>query len=90
MTIYDQATPTGVGLAPFSNINGDRTQPRKTTFRQITDGTFAATTNRFAYDTSTGKLYYDAQGSASGSTSSLIAELTNKPHLTAANLFFTS
>ena len=38
MTIYDQATPLGVGLAPFSNINGDRSQPRKTTFRQITDG----------------------------------------------------
>jgi prepilin-type N-terminal cleavage/methylation domain-containing protein/prepilin-type processing-associated H-X9-DG protein len=39
MTIYDQATPAGVGLAPFSNINGDRSQPRRTKFRQITDGT---------------------------------------------------
>jgi prepilin-type N-terminal cleavage/methylation domain-containing protein/prepilin-type processing-associated H-X9-DG protein len=39
MCIYDQAIPAGVGIAPFGNNNGDRSQYRLTTFRQITDGT---------------------------------------------------
>ena len=42
------------------------------------------------YSTTTGDLYYDAAGSAAGSTKLLIADLTNKPHLTAASMFFTS
>ena len=55
-----------------------------------TDGTFATTGNRFAYDQSTGNLFYDAQGSTAGSTVHQVADLTNKPSLTAANLFFTN
>ncbi len=55
-----------------------------------TDGSFATTANRFAYSATTGDLYYDAAGSTAGSTKRLIADLTNKPHLCAASLFFTS
>ena len=59
-------------------------------FSPHTDGTFATPDNRFAYDAASGRLYYDAKGSAPGSSSALIANLTNHPHLGAANLFFTS
>jgi Ca2+-binding RTX toxin-like protein len=59
-------------------------------FSSNTNGTFATTANRFAYDQSTGNLYYDASGSAPGSNRMLIADFINKPHLTAASLFFTS
>ena len=59
-------------------------------FSSNTNGTFATTANRFAYDQSTGNLYYDASGNAAGSSRMLIADFTNKPHLTAASLFFTS
>src|SRR5947208_16286192 len=59
-------------------------------FSPHTDGTFATPDNRFAYDSASGRLYYDARGSAPGSSSALIANLTNHPHLGAANLFFTS
>jgi hypothetical protein len=53
------------------------------------NGTFAAAGNRFAYNQNTGQLYYDAHGNAPGSTVYLVADLTNHPHLTAADLFFT-
>jgi hypothetical protein len=59
-------------------------------FSSSASGTFATAGNRFAYDQSTGHLYYDADGSAAGSGRTQIADLTNKPHLTAASLFFTS
>jgi Ca2+-binding RTX toxin-like protein len=55
-----------------------------------TNGTFATTGNRFAYNQSTGQLFYDAQGSTAGSTVHQVATLTNHPTLTAANLFFTN
>ena len=80
----------------FGSLNGTgTTTPQQIgasspLFSSHTDGTFASTTNRFAYDASTGKLYYDAHGSTPGSKSSLVADLSNKPHLTGANLFFTS
>jgi Ca2+-binding RTX toxin-like protein len=59
-------------------------------FSPNTNGTFATAGNRFAYDQSTGNLYYDVGGSAMPASSVRIADLTNKPHLAAANLFFTS
>jgi Ca2+-binding RTX toxin-like protein len=70
----------------------DVTRPRPipaALFSSKDNGTFAAASNRFAYDQGTGQLYYDPKGNAPGSTAYLIADLTNKPHLTAANLFFT-
>ena len=49
-------------------------------------GAFSAATQRFAYDTANGNLYY----SASGATASehLVATLTNHPTLAASQLFF--
>jgi prepilin-type N-terminal cleavage/methylation domain-containing protein/prepilin-type processing-associated H-X9-DG protein len=38
-TLYESSPPATTGLAPFYHVNGDRTQPGRTTFRQITDGT---------------------------------------------------
>jgi Ca2+-binding RTX toxin-like protein len=43
-------------------------------------------TDRFAYNQSTGDLCYSANGSVANQT--LVAHLTNDPLLTAANLFF--
>jgi Ca2+-binding RTX toxin-like protein len=51
-------------------------------------GTFDGVDNRFAYDSATGQLFYDAQGSAPGSHVQLIATLYGAPQLTAANLFY--
>jgi Ca2+-binding RTX toxin-like protein len=80
------------GKAGRSFAFGDLGPPRPiaaTLFSPNTDGTFATAGNRFAYDKSTGRLYYDARGSMPGSTAYLVADLTNHPHLTAADLFFT-
>jgi prepilin-type N-terminal cleavage/methylation domain-containing protein/prepilin-type processing-associated H-X9-DG protein len=38
-TLYESSPPATAGIAPFSHLNGDRTKPRKTSFKQITDGT---------------------------------------------------
>jgi hypothetical protein len=59
-------------------------------FSTSTTGTFISTSQRFAYNQSTGNLYYDSQGNKTGSTVQLVAHLTNDPKLTAANLFFIS
>ena len=80
---FDFGSFNGTGTATPQPIPGSL-------FSSRTDGTFATPTNRFAYDGSMGKLYYDAQGSTPGSTASLLADFSNKPHLTAANLFFTT
>ena len=82
---FDFGSLNGTGSAILQQIGAS-----SPLFSSHTDGTFASTTNRFAYDANTGKLYYDAQGDTPGSTSSLVADLSNKPHLTGANLFFTS
>jgi len=59
-------------------------------FSTNTNGTFATSADRFAYNQTTGNLYYDAQGNKPGSTAELVAHLTNDLHLTAANLYFIS
>jgi Ca2+-binding RTX toxin-like protein len=51
-------------------------------------GAFTATTQRFAYNTTVGALYYDAQGNTTGSSRELVATLTGHPTFTATNLFF--
>ena len=49
-------------------------------------GGFSNTSQRFAYDTTTGQLFYGADGSGGASTG--IAVLAGAPTLAASNLFF--
>ena len=49
-------------------------------------GGFSDTSQRFAYDTTTGQLFYGADGS--GGASTVIAVLAGAPTLTASKLFF--
>ena len=49
-------------------------------------GTFTAPTQRFAYGTSNGELFYSASGSTA--TEHVVATLTGDPALTASQLFF--
>ena len=51
-------------------------------------GKFTTTTQRFAYDTQTGQLYYDAGGSATPTAKQLVVTLDNHPTLAASSLFF--
>ena len=51
-------------------------------------GKFTTTTQRFAYDTQTGQLYYDAGGSATPTAQHLVVTLDSYPALVAGNLFF--
>jgi Ca2+-binding RTX toxin-like protein len=82
---------TGFDLGVDNGLGTATPQPiAASLFSSHTDGTFATSDNRFAYDSVTGTLYYDAHGSTPGSTSFAVADLTNHPHLGASNLFFTS
>jgi len=64
-------TPTAIDPSIFvANVSGD----------------FTSSTQRFAYDTTNGQLFYSATGS--NSSESLIATLTGEPHITAGNLLF--
>jgi autotransporter passenger strand-loop-strand repeat protein len=82
---------TGFDLGADNGLGTGIPQPvAASLFSSHTDGTFATPDNRFAYNASTGVLYYDAPGSTPGSIAFAIADLTNHPHLSAANLFFTS
>ena len=49
-------------------------------------GTFAKATQRFAYGTSNGELFYSASGTTA--TEHLVASLTGDPALTASHLFY--
>ncbi len=57
-------------------------------FSTSTNGSFATTANRFAYNAKTGGLFYDADGSGKADASLRIATLTDHPTLTASDLFF--
>jgi Ca2+-binding RTX toxin-like protein len=59
-------------------------------FSTNTNGTFSSTESRFAYNNTTGALFYDAGGSATPAASQLVATLTNHPTLTASDLYFIS
>ena len=59
-----------------------------TLFTSNTTGAFSTTAQRFAYNTTNGQLLYDSQGSTSGSTTHLVATLTNHPNITAASQLF--
>ncbi len=82
-TGFDLGADNGIGTAAPQAIAASL-------FSSHTDGTFATPDNRFAYDSASGTLYYDAQGNTPGSTSFAVADLTNHSHLGAASLFFTS
>ena len=49
-------------------------------------GTFTSSSQRFAYETANGELFYSPHGSGSGA--SLVAQLSGDPSLTASHLFF--
>jgi Ca2+-binding RTX toxin-like protein len=61
-----------------------------TLFTSNSTGSFTSAAERFAYDTSTGALFYNAHGNTPGSSSQLVATLTGHPVLAATDLFFTS
>jgi hypothetical protein len=53
-------------------------------------GAFRTKTQRFAYDTTTGQLFYDSRGSAGPGSRELVVTLVGHPLLTAGHLFFIS
>jgi hypothetical protein len=59
-------------------------------FNADSTGKFTTTSQRFAYDTTTGRLFYDARGSATPASRELVVTLGGHPHLAAGDLFFVS
>jgi hypothetical protein len=59
-----------------------------TLFKANRTGSFTTTTQRFAYDTASGALFYDVHGSASPNSRLEIAALTNHPTLTVGDITF--
>ena len=59
-------------------------------FSLKTNGTFDKPGERFAYDNSTGRLYFDADGSGASDHRQLVATAANHPAIGASNLFFVS
>ncbi len=95
-TIADFAASTTNEIA-FSNsgfalgLSGATSTPKPlpaSLFSTQTNGTFDNAVERFAYNTTVGTLYYDAQGNTTGSSRELVATLTGHPTFTATNLFF--
>jgi Ca2+-binding RTX toxin-like protein len=61
-----------------------------TLFASNSTGSFSSATQRFAYNTTTGALYYDSKGDTPGSSRQLVATLSGHPTLTASDLYFVS
>jgi Ca2+-binding RTX toxin-like protein len=78
---FNLGTDEGRGTATPRSI-------AKSLFSPDTNGSFATTANRLAYDTKTGVLFYDADGAGTAHASERIATLTHEPALTAGDLFF--
>jgi Ca2+-binding RTX toxin-like protein len=68
----------GLGAAPLA----------ETLFKANAAGGFTSSAQRFAYNTTSGALYYDRDGSRTGSSRQLIATLSHHPTLAATDLFF--
>lgn len=78
---FDLGVDDGQGTATLQPLAASVFSPK-------TNGKFATPGNHFAYDQSTGKLYYDAGGSSTPDATHLIATLQNRPTLTAGDLFY--
>ena len=74
-TIFSGIAPANAALSGAAFTSGAGV----TTASQAND--------RIIYDTDTGDLYYDADGSAAGATATLFATLTSIPTITAADFF---
>ena len=57
-----------------------------TIFTANASGTFTSSSQRFAYDTANGDLFYSATGSNTSETT--VATFTNEPSITASNILF--
>lgn len=74
-----------LGLPGASNT----AQPLPTAlFTSNATGGFTNTNQRFAYNTANGKLFFDADGSAAGSSRQLVSSFDGTPLITAADLFY--
>ncbi|HEV2098556.1 MAG TPA: hypothetical protein VGR45_06465, partial [Stellaceae bacterium] len=59
-----------------------------TLFVANSSGSFTNAVQRFAYNTTSGQMMFDADGNGSGSAPQLVSTLTNHPTVTASQLFF--
>lgn len=57
-------------------------------FSTHSNSTFDKPGERFAYDKSTGALYFDADGGGASYTHQLVANLASLPAISATDLFF--
>lgn len=73
------STDNGLNPLPPTTID-------PTIFIANASGSFASASQRFAYDTTNGELFYSATGS--NASESIIATLTGAPTLTAGNILF--
>jgi hypothetical protein len=89
------ASPSNEDMIAFSNsgfalgLSGATSTPQPLPpglFVSDSDGSFTASTQRFAYGTSNGNLFYSASGTTA--TEHVVATLTGDPALTASQLFF--
>jgi hypothetical protein len=74
-------------------LSGAGPQPEllpKGLFTANASGSFTNTKERFAYDTGTEELYYDARDESAGSSREVVATFAGHPHLTAGGVFFVS
>jgi Ca2+-binding RTX toxin-like protein len=87
LVFSDAAFNLGVDDGKGKNLTTPE-QLAASVFSSAANGTFASTQNRFAYNTSTGVLYYSADGKNADRVS--IATLSGHPGLKAQDLFFLS
>ncbi|MGH7065568.1 MAG: hypothetical protein ACREET_15945 [Stellaceae bacterium] len=80
----------GTDKVSFSEAGFDLgpTPVAATLFKANPTGSFTTAAQRFAYDTTNGRLFYGAHGDAHGSSRLLIATLSDQPNLTVADIAF--
>ena len=88
VVVYDIHTPNEFDLGPTDNAM-DPAMPTlidPSIFIANATGDFTSSSQRFAYDTTNGNLFYSATGSNASETT--FATFTNEPSITAGNLRF--